>query len=199
MQFWYNDPYILYREYYDVIPSTNDQLERKLNAISRLSLYIGIILSIVDIRFLLIPIFVFPLTMAVHAHYTDTLTEPLSSDKTPLYQTTDNPYMNPMPYDDIPVERVPKENETPDETADRAKSDLADERWENLYQSFDEIYNSNVAKRQFYSLPSPDPVESRNDFLKAAMANEFPETSCKEGDGEQCLANIDVGYERMKR
>ena len=201
MEFWYNNPHVLYTYYYDVIPSTNDELNRKLNALARLSLYIGVLLTIFvfDARFLLIPLLVFSLTLALYSHEQQ-ITESMETHKKKLYQSTNNPYMNPVFGDHIQVERSPKNNETPDETVDNTVSDLADEQWGNLWNTTPDAYESNIAKRQFYSIPEVDPVESKKNMMNFVSETSFPsDYSCKEGNGEQCFENQNVGYFELQR
>jgi hypothetical protein len=200
--FWYHNPRVLYTEYHDIVPKTYDTLEKKLNAIMRFAIYIGVIATLIaiDARFLLFPILVGPLTLAFYKNQMEEGLKNTHSYSNVVRQSKENPYMNLLPYDDYPAKYVPKKDETFDNTVDNTESKLADGyKWGDLWRSFGEIYDSNIAKRQFYHVENADPVEARTEFVKHAIASEFPETSCKEGNYDQCIKNQNVGYFELKR
>lgn len=94
-KFWAEDIFVLNRNdrYLDFFPTNEMTYEEQLNAITRFSLYLSVLLSLYksNIKFLLISIIVMVFTIILYQK-----DEKIQSIRTP---TKANPYMNYLPYD----------------------------------------------------------------------------------------------------
>ena len=175
--FWYNNPSILfqYNKLTEFYPNINMDLNDKLNAIVRFSLYLSIILYIYNnnINNFFILIFVLGITFFIYTnnikiHGGDNLTQY-------TYSTIDNPMKNIL-VSEIGTNKPPPINDNSD--IDTIKYNLN----ERLFRGVDDLCNTSHSQRQWYTMPNND---------QGAFAKWLYDTpSCKNGDKIQCVANI---------
>ncbi len=190
-----------------VIPKPTLTYTDKVNAIVRLSLYVGIIAAIYknNYLFLYIPIATMAFTLIVgvmRVKYTPAakptqskVKYTLSPKATPLLPliniesphenncvmpTKDNPYMNPLPFED--ADKKPACN-----IINPAIRKEAKEKYDATIQNSQfELYEKSYAGRQFYTVPSTTYPNRQDEF--ARWLYHSPPT-CKEGNGAQCNKN----------
>ncbi len=217
VKIWYEDPSIIVNENYifDFFPSKYQNLEEKMNAITRLSLYTSIVLSIYhkNWRYLYIAIFVLILTFLLYSNYKvekmsdepdykflDTPNvqiktsqpepEAINSEKC-TKPTLDNPFMNVtmadyMNYDD---KGVLVDRPEACSVMDTGISKKATEYFKNnLYRDVTDVYGRVGLERNFYTMPSTTIPNRQDEFAKWLYLS--PPT-CKE-EKANCLKYEDL-------
>ena len=190
---WYKDINIIFNknrlDEFFPIPEMN--LEEKMNAIVRLTLYLSIVLVLFTFEFSYMYIFVITLILSyiIHINYKkDINTETYVNNKLNYIEPTiDNPFMN-IQYDDY----IKNPNRESLNKINNYKNDLLNKKIEdmfdyNLYKDFSDIYNKNNSQRQFYTTPVTTIPNDQTSF--ANWLYKIDKT-CKENNGKQCLANI---------
>ena len=70
---------------------------------------------------------------------------------------------------------------------DKTIKDIVEDKFNiNLYKNVNDIFDRNNSQRQYYTTPVTSVVNKQTDFAK--WLYNVPET-CKDGNGEQCVAN----------
>jgi hypothetical protein len=198
--YWFQDPIntILYPGDIDVICPTGDMTyAEKITALVRLSIYIGLLLAMLDYRFLLIPATTMIITVILYYYrnenYADYAQRLMAAegrhnaldDRGPDMScmqaeeepTANNPFMNPLPYDSrrrgpaSPVSR-------PD-----IMSKMAAEYNKGAVNDAGDIYGRNNGMRQFYTVANTTFPNKQIEFAKWLYGT--PAT-CKEGSGVRC-------------
>ena len=195
----------------DFIPTVSMSYSERINAIVRLSVYVGIILALLHNNYLYIyvPIVVLVATYLSYVfqskqtkenyqnlprpldpitenpslqRYLNTL-EDIERQKARCVSTTvDNPFMNPLPADDR--RRGPAcstLNNT--ELANKVEANFNN----NLFKDVDDIYNRRHSERQYYTVPDTQFGTNQGRFVNW-LYNSGPLT-CREGNGAQCVGN----------
>jgi hypothetical protein len=178
----------------------------RINAIVRLSFYIGIVMMVVHNNYLYIylPIIVLVITYLVYTFQSkeirenyDTLPRPLDQvNENPLFDrylnarnekvecvdtTVDNPFMNPLASDDR--RRGPACSTLNNrKQAQRVESNFGN----NLFKDVNDIFNRSHSERQYYTVPSTTFANEQGKFAQWLYGG--PPT-CKEGNGDLCVAN----------
>jgi hypothetical protein len=190
----------------DVIPAIGMPFSERINAIVRASFYLGIIFMLLHNNYLYIylPIIVMISTFLVYVYQSKEIKEgyrnlprPLDPvTENPLFDrylnarnervkcvttTIDNPFMNPLPADDRrrgPA--CPTVNNV--ELANKVEANFSN----NLFKDINDIYNRSHSERQYYTVPSTTFANEQGKFAQWLYGG--PPT-CKEGNGDQCVAN----------
>ncbi len=217
---WYNNISILYENnnIIDFIPSENMDYGEKLNAIVRLSIYIGLVFMLYysNSIMLFIPIITMIISYLLYSSYepnkdTDRLKEIIkqvgaggltpeeqneilkqytldSSDKLCQKPTKDNPFMNVLLSDYVTQPNRPE----------ACSYDLKSTRDEinatfnnGLYKNSFDIWENDNSQRQFFTNPSTTIPNDRDTFAKM-LHN--PNNICKDGDLNKCLKYEDERY-----
>jgi hypothetical protein len=201
--FWGNNPGILFQkklltQFFPRKFMNNDQ---KLNAISRLLIYISLALSFYkgNSIYILLGI-VGLLSIWIWNYYgnqsIDGETEGMVSEgSSPLFKkklpntkyvppTRCNPFMNPMPMG-ISSKR-PRESKLkePESDYDKVQSEIEDKFNSGLFKPVSDVFGRESSQRQFYTLPNTSEANDQDTFAKWLYSS--PAT-CKEGNGEACI------------
>ena len=93
-----------------------------------------------------------------------------------------NPFMNPLPFDN-------RDREPACNVLDKAMQQNIDNNYDvNLFKDGSDIFSRNNGHRQFYTMPSTSYPNNQHNFF-ASWLYRTP-TTCKEGNGNQCVANL---------
>ena len=197
MEFWLESPGVLLSNYQDIIPNDSMSLAEKLNAMARLSLFLGIGITLLsnDNNYLYIPIVVMALTIFIYKRKQESMENYFSSLNTPVvvpgktvpdiatYPTVDNPFMN---FDNIhdPKDRAPaaKSVENP-----VLKKEIEQKFNERLFRDAGDLFNKENGQRQFYTMPSTTAMPDTTAFAKWLYQSD---PTCKE-DGRYCAPYYD--------
>ena len=184
---------------------------QQLNSLTRLSLYLSVIMFLYSGNWLYLGIFLITciLTYAMHRHtlasstprtprcYRQSRSASGSKNESPstkpdetssvVQPTKNNPFMNitMTDYTDNPCRQAMIQHPDADVTA---ISKAVDDKFDiNLYKDLSDVFDKMNSQRQFYTMPVTTIPNKQRNF--ADWCFDRPKT-CKEGNGEQCLQNI---------
>jgi hypothetical protein len=179
---------------------------QRINSIVRFFSYAGLILFILhsNYLYLYIPIIVLVITYFVYVFQSPEIREAYQNipretygnaslfrrggnagedkDNRGCYQSTiDNPMMNPLPTDDRKrTAACTTWNDS--KMANIVEGNLSN----NLFKDVNDIYNRSNSQRQWYTVPDTTYGEGQGKFSQWLYGSG---PSCKEGNGNQCVAN----------
>lgn len=170
-EFWLDNPSVLLTPF-NKIPY--GFIER-LNYIFAIAILISLILVLIfkgDLSYILIAIIIGGVTIVLkHYHIEDFQSQELSKH---------NPYNNPSVLSNVPQEQQGYvDNDTADELF-----------YSNTFQEYDDIYQTGLSRRQFYTIPGPTIPNDRDTFANWLYNNRG--NSCKQGNSNRCLKNINL-------
>ena len=181
----------------EFFPFQDMSMNRKLNAITRLSIYVSIALFVYNKN--INSLFLALITMSIiylvnmaqknHDNYKNINEKNITvSNKKDLEKCTktsqENPFMNVLltDYQDDPKRQMACQTES----SKVVKQNVEDNFNTNLYKDVSNVYNKKNSQRQFYTNPSTTIPNDQKNFANWLYG--VPKT-CKEGNGEQCVAN----------
>jgi len=237
-KYWFHDFKILTQNYQNIIPNVDMTYPEKVNSLIRMTIIIGLVLSLIYYNhlFLYIPVITMLFTYILFlfrekelhnliknlnnnsnnlTNNSNNLTSDnnnLTSDNNNLTSdgntfknikeknkdlfykfenylddinyvqpNTENPFMNPMPFDSR--SRNPATNTVNNPVKQSEIEVLFDF---GTYRDVNDIFDKNNGKRQFFTMPSTTYPNNQGGF--ANWLYKTPPT-CKEGNGAQCVAN----------
>lgn len=208
-KFWYDDIKILFntQRLTEFFPNKNMNMDEKLNAIARFSIYLGLVLYVYNLNLmsLYVPFAGLIITIVLHKkkqsenfmqHIEDDYESKLEDEKNRvendcIVPTKNNPFMN-LKYTDYQddVER-PKACDVEDEGT---KKKMEDNFMNNLYRDVSDVFGRNNASRQFYTTPSTTIPNKQNEFAQWLYGN-MP--SCKDASTSwKCVRYEDLRQNR---
>lgn len=198
-KFWFEEPGVLINMQYlsSFFPTTEMTLIEKLNAIMRLTLYLGVILMLIrkNYLYLYIPIVAAGFTLGAYYYDEEIIKKQTDIEKSvaegfglnanlEVQPTSNNPLMNinlitsertlppaPMYYDDLEI-----------------KSEINDKFNTNLYRNVDDLYGKANSQRQYYTMPSTTIPNRQTEFAKWCYQTG---PTCKESSIE-CASNYPI-------
>jgi hypothetical protein len=200
--FWSDKISILYDKNFllDIIPKKEYDLNRKLNALLRFTIYYSLIVFLMDTKKKYVLTFIIGMaifTYLIEYKYKDAFMDKvnnklmnnthdmnindLSSDC--RIPTKDNPFMNPLLSDFGTDKSKPACQSYNNKGVQRVTEDYFEE---DLYKDVNDIFGKENSQRQFFSVPGNSVPNDRDTFMK--WCYQTPPT-CKEGNGLQCAAN----------
>lgn len=188
-------------------PKSGMTYAQKVNSLVRGSIYLGVILSLINSNylFLYIPVVVMIMTYVNHlfrvekinhevkklgpnktvndlpANVKENFTNVIKESNNCNEVKEDNPFMNPLPFDNR------KRPPACDVLNKNKQEKIEDAFNKNLYRDASDIFNRSNSQRQFVTIPST--TYPNNQALFANWLYGTP-TTCKEGNGAQCVANV---------
>ncbi len=191
---------------FEFIPKVDMPYSERINAIVRLSIYIGVIFALLhnNYLYLYVPLIVLIVTyLSYHfqsnkykedyrnlPRQLDPVNENPSLNRFENYKkekvkcvstTKNNPFMNALPSDDRT--RGPACSTIDNaELANKVEANFN----HNLFKDVNDVYNRRHSERQYYTMPSTTFANEQGKFAQWLYGG--PQT-CKEGNGEQCVAN----------
>lgn len=179
-----------------LIPTDYMSFDEKLNALTRLIIFICIILSLIfqDSRYLLLMILLILIIFIIYNYQskykkdTDTFLNEKNLDivqnKICIKPTKDNPFMNPNIIDISSDTDIDGACSISDKKINDKMSDFYET---TMFQNVDDIYNTQTSSRQFYTVPSTK-IPNDQSLFANWLYNRGP--SCKENNGIQCYNNL---------
>lgn len=187
--FWKDDISVLFRRdrVVEFVPTKDMSLDEKLNALTRFSIYLGVLLSVIysTPNFIYIPLVAMTLLCIVYINYPDTLSfvDSISQLGGAVQEPTkDNPFMNVMLSD---YATNPQRPPAADVTDPKIQQKIDEHFANGLYRDFDDIWNRNNSQRQYYSMPSSTIPNDRASFMDWCW--KVPGETCKDGNLSKCL------------
>lgn len=190
--FWINDINLLFKPVF--IPTDDMQIEEKLNTLSRLIIFICLIIALLlrDIRFILLMIILILIIVTLYQYQNNQYKNTdnfLNGQKLKIIDKnkcrkpdSNNPFMNPIvgdnvndEYDACPIYRKDINEEV---------NDIYDT---SMYTNTNDIYDRNTGIRQFYTVPASKIPNDQTIFANWLYNRG---KSCKENNGLRCYDNI---------
>jgi hypothetical protein len=178
---WINDYKILFTKdnLSKFVPTVNMTNIEKLNAIMRLSIYLGIALCLFTgkTEYLLIIILIGLLTYFIYKYQENNMElffnsynnsnfnkiqKSLMKKPSNIEPTVDNPFMNIDLIGDIKT----KEAAPPSWNNENIKENIEDKYNYNLYRDVGDLYGKSNSQRQFYTMPSTTIPNNQTSFAK---------------------------------
>ena len=191
--FWLDMPSILFQSdrLNQFFPTYTMTFIEKLNAISRLAIYLGVALYIVSSNYnwlylaILVPIFTVFMyksqkeNIETYFNNYDSLDNQINESEllTPetVKPTTNNPFMN--------INLITDDRNRAPATAswndDKVMTDIEDKFNYNLYRDSGDLYGKNNSQNRFVTMPSTTIPNDQNTFAKWLYG--LPHKTCKEG------------------
>lgn len=218
MKYWFQDLNLLINvdKLDEFLPKSYMSYPEKVNSLVRLSIYIGLLLSVINKNYLYlyIPIGTMLLTVVLYLlrqvneeskreqksienlsqmgnegtdinkifsdnNSNNTKTEKFDNTKKCSKSTDENPFMNPMPFDNRKRAKACPLNKN-------TKMEIEKNFNQGLFRDVGDIFNKSSSQREFYTVPTTTYPSDQTDF--ANWLYKTPKT-CKEGNGAQCVAN----------
>lgn len=191
-EFWLEKPSILFtaQNFLDIIPTDEMNLIEKLNAIARLSVYLGLVITILsgDKNYLLIIPAVMGITIFINKKQSKEIEDffvKYQNTRSPVYTlpTVNNPFMN---FDNIadPRDKAPALTSFNKPAVQNAIEDSFNER---LYRDAGDLFHKANNQRQFYTMPNTTAIPDQTAFAKWLYSTD---ATCKE-DGIKCAPYYD--------
>ena len=189
--FWYRDinSLLTLNNLTKFIPNKGYTLDENLNAVVRLSVYISIVLVLLnnEINYLILTICAFLITFFIFSSSKKDILEDYKSNNH-IIPTKNNPFMNIMMDDYI---KNPDRKIQDDIVYNiELQRDIEKQFNHNLYKDSSDIYDKGNSQRQFYTMPVTTIPNKQKEFAEACYKTG---ETCKEGNGNQCVANIWTG------
>ena len=197
--FWTEDINELFKP--TLIPTDYMTIDDKLNTLTRLIIFICIILALIlqDTKIVLLMIILVLIIIVIWYYQNSTKreTDQFTNDKhidvidqkVCTKPTKDNPFMNPSLLD-LTYGATESGGACPISDNMEKVDELYDS---TMYKNADDIYNRTSSNRQFYTVPGSSIPNDQNTFANW-LYNRGP--SCKQNNGVQCYNNI---YTDMRR
>lgn len=187
-KFWFDDVNVLFENMDAFYPSYDMTLVQKLNAIMRLSIYVGIILMLIgrNYLYLYIPIGIGIFTVFIYKMQKDNIekffedynTFACDKGKPCVKPSVENPFMN---FNLITDDRY-RAPACKSFDNKEIKEEIEDKFNYNLYRDVGDLYGKNNSQREFYTMPSTEVIPDQTAFAKWAF---YQGGTCKE-DGIRC-------------
>lgn len=206
-KYWFQDLNVILdmEKINEIYPKKDMSYQQKTNSLVRLTLLVGIVLSLLNgnSNWLIIPVAYMTMTYVLYLFRIEKVNKevkkvgPNATQKdlpkdikekfTNVIQkdncakiSTNNPFMNAMPFDNR--NRNPACNVLNEDK----QMNIEENFNKNLFRDAGDIFDKNNGQRQFYTMPSTTYPNNRTSF--ANWLYKTPPT-CKEGNGAQCVAN----------
>ena len=164
--FWYDDMYILFDDLQSFYPTEEMDFDARLNAIMRMAIYAGVILTLLTANylFLFIPIGVSLFTITLYNKFRTNFENFFSevANKQCTVPTDDNPFMN---FNQITDDRC----RTPACASFNntlLKKDIEEKFQVGLYRDATDIYGKENNQREYYTMPCTTAVNDQTAFAK---------------------------------
>ena len=195
---WVDDITILLNsdKFVEFFPRSDMTRAAKMNAITRFSIYASIVMYVYNRNINSFFFAVATMTIIFLLHHSNKTTGDIETfdeaaesreggEDRCVKPTRDNPFMNVLltDYENNPRRGEACKTYNDKETEAQMKKDFN----YNLYRDVSNIFNRNNSQRQFYTNPGTSIPNRQGDFVNWLYNR--PET-CKEGNGERCIANV---------
>jgi hypothetical protein len=183
--FWYQDYTVLWRQdrLVEFFPVKDMSINEKLNALTRLAIYLGILFGLLysDTNYLYIPVIAMLIIYIIWSGSPSAQKGGSDPTACPLQSpTTQNPFMNVLmtDYADNPQRKPAADVENP-----VVKAQMEIGFSEGLYRDVDDIWDKNNSQRQYYTNPSTTIPNDADSFMKWCYNTPY---TCKDNNLESC-------------
>lgn len=192
-QFWLNDPKILIAKdrLIEFVPTPDMSLEERMNAIARLAIYSGVLLTIIykDFNMIYLALITLTLLYLVYKHFPGlvksqsggTIPELAHLEGTLQLPSAENPFMNVLLTD---YTQNPDKKPAADVDNIHVKKEMSKHFNKGLNRDINDIWQTHNSQRQFYATPSTTIPNDRNGFMNWCYNTPY---SCKDGNLSNCI------------
>lgn len=186
-KFWIEKPNILYNNLYRIIPLEKMSFIERLNAISRFIIYYFLILTLLNQNIKYLYYSIFPLFIVASLWYYWTFIKYKGGKKSKLNSekkksTKDNPFMN-ITLDEI----TNNNNNTEADLNEYNNGNVYNNCNYNNYTNINDIYDKGNVCNRFYTTAVTKIPNDQTAFAEWC----YKRPSCKAGDKEECVRNIE--------
>jgi len=180
-KFWANDFSVLYNteRLVEFFPTSEMTMIEKLNAITRLGIYLGVVLSIIlrNYLYLYITVIIVALTFFIYKFQETNMEMYLNSNKNSFRNknniikleekdcvepTVNNPLMN----FNIITDKRDRSKACPSYNSEKVKEKIENKFNYNLYRDVGDLYGKNNSQRQYYTMPATTMPNDQTAFAK---------------------------------
>jgi hypothetical protein len=188
--FWKDDLTILFdkQRLVEYIPTSDMTIKEKLNALTRMSIYLGILLTLIykSSNPIYLPLITGAIIYLIHEHYPMTDQSGGHADTDMQMPSKDNPFMNVLISDYVDN---PNKNPASNVEQSNIKQDIDTHFSDGLYKDVNNVWDKNNSQRQFYTNPSTTIPNDRDSFMKWCWNTPY---TCKDGNLSRCMKFEDV-------
>lgn len=195
---WYENlqGFVTNENYYVILPSQYMTLEEKLNALLRFFIYLGVVLAVLksNYKYLFFGIVAAMLSILLYQHeknskqwaeaFLESKDLDIVDNQVCARSTVENPFMNPTIVD---IQESPDRPAACSVENERVQQVIEDNFEARLFRDVSDLYGNQSSQRQFYTVPSTTIPNDQTAFAKWLFSTG---PTCKEGNGEQCMANM---------
>jgi len=193
-EIWFDDIAVLFdpERLFIIVPTKNMSLGAKINAVTRFTLYLSILLSILKSNYLFIYVFIIPVIVSYIVYIFSNKNKEYFSDnnvvtkdninseltdneinsvmESALYDdckkpTSDNPVMNLLPTDNF-QQVQPACNISDPDISNLVSEEITDCLSEKLYNDTTSLINSKANERTFFTMPNTNVPNDQGTFAK---------------------------------
>jgi hypothetical protein len=180
--FWKQDYTILYHKnrLIEFVPTADMKLNEKLNALTRLAIYGGILLAVLysNVEFIYIPLIAMVIIAMLWTNHPDQ--QKGAGDACLDKPTPHNPFMNVLLTDYVDN---PQKKPAADLSDPEVKAQVETHFNAGLYRNADDIWDKKNSQREFYSNPSTTIPNDADAFMKWCFNTPY---TCKDNNLEEC-------------
>lgn len=201
--FWLNNPKILIdpNRLNEFFPHPNMTKVEQLNAITRFTIYLGLLLTLIKLKinYIYIAFSGFIISFLIYNNNSE-LKKEENLEKYEIYKNKskdnkntvyvkpsyDNPFMNPTLMD---INNNPNREAYSKKSFinnEEIKNEIEDKFSFNLYQDVNDVFGKSNSQRQFYTTPVTTIPNKQDDFAQWLYGKDG---TCKENNGFQCINN----------
>lgn len=203
---WYDDigAFITQDNYYVILPSASMSFNEKINALLRLFLYLGVLLTLIksDLKYMFFGIIAAVVSVIVVEfdkqqkqrleRFLHNKNLAVSDNVVCTKSTVENPFMNPS-IADIAY------NPTRPPACNTTNPDVQQQIDENfnarLFRDVGDLYGKMASQREYYTVPSTTIPNNQTEFAEWLYGTG---STCKENNGLQCATNININYPHLR-
>lgn len=205
-QIWYEDlsGFITASNYYVILPSSDMTFDEKMNALLRLFIYVGLVLTLVfaNLKYLFFGIIAAVVSVLIVEfdkkrkkkveQFLAKRDLAVVNDTLCVRSTVDNPFMNPSIADITYNPERPPACDISDQTVQQLVDDNFNKR---LFKDVGDLYSRMSSQREFYTVPSTTIPNDQMQFAEWLYGSGM---TCKEGNGLKCAFNTEVNYPHLR-
>lgn len=205
-QIWYDDigGFINVDNYHVILPSSDMSFEEKINALLRLFIYVGLVLTLVfaNMKYMFFGIIAAIASVLIVEfdkqkkkkveQFLANKDLAVVNDTLCVRSTVENPFMNPSIADITYNPSRPPACDIGDQKVQELVEDNFNKR---LFKDIGDLYGKMSSQREFYTVPS---TTIPNDQMQFAEWLYGTGMTCKEGNGLMCAYNTEMNYPHLR-
>ena len=186
--FWLHNPPSLFNNFFNIAIHPGQSTIQNLNAATKLSMIMAVILAMWyrNLNYIIIFVATAVCSTIIYKTYTKSSRKELFIPEQPVVEPTgNNPFMNVQPQDyiDNPQRRIP-ENISSNASIQHDMETLFNI---GLHKESIDVFKRNNSQRQYYTTPNTT-IPNKQKELAEWLYGSPP--TCKEGNGLQCVGNV---------